>query len=366
MLPETFPPEILGLPFDPIPDVVPGVERFAGLQPARQLAILGPSRFKQYQEGTQLGDMVRFRQDPRWGPTRGLKPIRPGGSGGAPPVVPPAPAPAPAPTPAAAPAAAPAPAAPAPPTPTPVLPDDGSIRDRLGLFNASRGTKKEVRAGVDRAIETIDKYLRVPDSGVQPMLSVDYKDSRGIVAAYVHLHRKIDNGFVRSYMEIGPSAARSFSGKAWKQPDLTFIHEFSHYMDYEVLHGTSSHGSAALRAGAEAKKAGVLAGQQVANASAELADWYAAANTQGLRDRVSSRFFPGSREYNYFLSPDEMFARSMEQWFVRKTGDPELLRAMREAPTTFNYGMDPYWTDAEFDAVEQALDDYFRKKGMLR
>ena len=51
-------------------------EWFAGLDEARQKEILGPGHYKLYKEGMPLKDMVKITDNPVWGPTIGVKPLK--------------------------------------------------------------------------------------------------------------------------------------------------------------------------------------------------------------------------------------------------------------------------------------------------
>lgn len=53
-----------------------GADRFARLPADMQLAKLGPSRYKLYQEGMPLESMIGTRHSPLWGPMKVLEPLR--------------------------------------------------------------------------------------------------------------------------------------------------------------------------------------------------------------------------------------------------------------------------------------------------
>lgn len=62
----------------PLDVIEPGPDRFAALPPGDQRRVLGPTRHDKYMAGDlQLPDVVQYRDDPRWGPTRTQKPLQP-------------------------------------------------------------------------------------------------------------------------------------------------------------------------------------------------------------------------------------------------------------------------------------------------
>jgi len=332
-------PEVKAIPGVPAADPIrTGPDKFANLPPGDQRRVLGPTRHDKYLAGDlELPDVVQYHDDPRWGPTRTQAPV----TGSTPPVAPAAVAPA----------------------ISPHLNDDGSISDRMDIYAAKSGIKKKVLDGVQRAIHEIDKLLRVPN-GLLERIPVDYESRRGTAAFYQHSTRYVGEGanyhkkLVRSRLGIGTGAQDN--------PVTTFTHEFGHYMDFEVLHGTEYLVSAAAKAAQEQWVARIKAGETLTGATEELAAWYSAANSPELRARIGAAYSPGGKLHRYFLSPEEMFARSFEQWVALRSGDPALVAEIHNKWRTLNYSTDHYWTDDEFTPIAEALDEYFTRKGMLR
>jgi hypothetical protein len=79
MVPTT--PSLAEITGDPsIPDLRPGAVTsdaiMAGLDRSELVGIFGPRRLALLEEGVPIADMVEVRQDPRWGPTTRIKPIK--------------------------------------------------------------------------------------------------------------------------------------------------------------------------------------------------------------------------------------------------------------------------------------------------
>ena len=79
MVPRT--PSLAEITGDPsIPDLrspaVTPEDILRGLDRDEILGILGPRRYRLMQDGVPLSEMVEVRQDPRWGPTTRIKPIK--------------------------------------------------------------------------------------------------------------------------------------------------------------------------------------------------------------------------------------------------------------------------------------------------
>jgi len=79
MVPVT--PSLAEITGDPsIPDLRPGAVNadkiMAGLDRSELIGIFGPRRLALLEEGVPIADMVEVRQDPRWGPTTRIKPIK--------------------------------------------------------------------------------------------------------------------------------------------------------------------------------------------------------------------------------------------------------------------------------------------------
>lgn len=70
-------PELKAIPgVKPAAPIEPGAERFANLPAVDQRRVLGPARHDRYLAGDlKLPDVVRYRDHPRWGPTRGTNPL---------------------------------------------------------------------------------------------------------------------------------------------------------------------------------------------------------------------------------------------------------------------------------------------------
>lgn len=361
MVPIVEPPPDLGL--EGAPPILTGEARFAKLPEEDQLRILGPRRFSAYKNGTGLRGMVGRKNDPEWGPTHFLRPL------GARSAVAPRPTP---PAPSSPPTAAPPPTSPDFASGDSNLPE--SIRDRLDIFTAQRGTKKTVRDAIDHGMKRVDQVLRVPQ-GMDGMIDVRYTTgSRGRVGAYHKLTFRSSGEHAGSYIEIGGNSVIGARGA--RQGATTFVHEFGHYVDYETLGAETREGlrkarSAAQEAADEFREAGLIPGEFLADPRSPLAEWYAAANQQSFRDRIASAYPPrthytGSDPYLYFLSPTEMFARSFEMFIAHRSGDAELLSAIRASSEELGYRTDVYWTEEEWQPIEAALERFFEGKGMLR
>ncbi len=311
MIPEVAPAAELGLQLTDLPAPEMGVDVFAALPVAQQRQVLGPAKWRAYRDGRlSLEDLVRYRDDPVWGPTRSERPLRDVIGGATRPRAPRAVAPPP---------------AVAPTTPAPELVHP---RDVASVFTAKSGTKAQVLRAVERGLGAIGGLLRVPTD--RPTAVKYGTPSRRALAHY------------RSQRGTGDPVEIMMGSR---KPDLAaafFIHEFGHYIDAAVLRpGQDYQSDAAHQAGHE------------------LHDWQAAiAATDAVQEL--RRVLPRGRARTYYLSARELFARSFAQWVALRSGDSAL---MDEVRADLDAGVPTQWTDDDFGAVADAFDTLFTGRG---
>ena len=130
--------------------------------------------------------------------------------------------------------------------------------------------------------------------------------------------------------------------------ELTFVHEFGHYLDFEAF-GTP--GSSASRG----------------NDMSDVMDTIRATDhyqrLDGMRGATTD---PAElRDLNYLLDDAELFARAYSQWVAERSMDPMLLSQLDgyRLPVTdreLAFRRDYVWPDEDFAPVAAAFDDLFR------
>lgn len=136
---------------------------------------------------------------------------------------------------------------------------------------------------------------------------------------------------------------------------FAMLHEFGHFLDHAWIGGKGDFATKAL--------------QFSSSDDTPLGRWYAAVKdskaVQSIQDRVLKR---GEQKYkSYFLSPDELFARSYSQWVAEKSGGAlaDQLKSFREGWKGGAEGWSVQWEDEDFRGIAKALDALFRSLGWL-
>ncbi|TGL06488.1 phage head morphogenesis protein [Leptospira bouyouniensis] len=137
----------------------------------------------------------------------------------------------------------------------------------------------------------------------------------------------------------------------------TFLHEFGHLIDYQLMGPIGVYGS----------QSAALASFKTAVVGTKLYDRLKMAYRTGMimRDGEIIELSKALRDkIPYLLSTEEFFARSHEMYIARKLGSSELLRQIRKKEK-MNF-VSHYWDDDDFKKVEQVLDKIFNEHGILK
>ncbi len=321
MLPELAPQSVTGLPLEDIPPPRTGVDVFADLPAGTQRRILGPAKHNAYLAGDlTLPDVVRFRHDPTWGPTRSEAPLER--------VV--------RTTPPVADATGQPDVAPTAPVTKPT--------ETVDVFTAKSGMKAEVRRGVDQAMRIIDDlFAALPFGRAGKPLPVEHTSAR---KRYVAVYETRVNGITHNYRSSRIVMTNSHTNEAAG----TYLHEFGHYIDFELIDRDGP-----LR----------LGGASSATDPGDLAEWLAAVKASNGYQAIER----SPRLGGYFAKSTEVFARSFAQWAALRSGDTELLRSVIDDTWASHIAQGsphPQWTDPQdFAPIASALDTLFRKKGWM-
>jgi hypothetical protein len=313
-------------------EVESGEAWFARQSPAVQRQMMGPGMFDAYQRGRlDFRDLSQPYQDGVYGTmlreaTLGELGIRsPRRSQGSPPVPPTPPA---APTPAA-------PQGPAMGTP---------VRNALTLPAHPR-----LSAEFDQALDAIGD---VHGDGALPTIPIE-------VAGKVPGAPGAEAGYGFS----GTQARRIVVTRRAKAPQTALIHETGHFIDHQ----------------------GLGAGQWVSNDAAQgsgvLVPWWnAVTQSPSYRTLVDMRdhpmayaqpagqgimLIPERNLVQYFLEPDELWARSYEQYVTTRANRPVLTNSLTQRQTAPMYAA-AYWSDADFVPIANEIETLFQTLGWRR
>lgn len=288
-----------------------GAQRFAELSEAEQRTILGPTRYEAYKDGRLTLDdhpdtgVVQRRDDPVWGTTRTVRPIRD---------IPDAPRPT---------------VVPAPPA---------LVHPKDVIAGVSPGTMPKTYNAVTHTAEQIGTILRVPLGSTVPVIEAGSMPE-GVQGSF-------------SFARGGDRARDRIDVWRWtKEPHATFAHEFGHWLDCTRI-GT----------GVGERFASAL-GVEDAATDALIAEWRRAVmHSPAVGDLLEARRLRPTRQLEYLLTEEELWARSFAQWVATKTGDPELLDGIRAG---MRRTVPSQWTDAEFGPIAAAFDALFGHLGWL-
>ncbi len=137
----------------------------------------------------------------------------------------------------------------------------------------------------------------------------------------------------------------------------TFIHEFGHMVDFQMLGPSGTFGT----------KSAALASFKTAVIGTKLYDKLKMAYKTGIvKNSGGIITLPKKLRDNlpYLLSEEEFFARAHEMYIARKLGSSELLRQIRKKEE-MNF-ISHYWDDDDFKKVEQVLEKLFTEHGILK
>jgi SPP1 gp7 family putative phage head morphogenesis protein len=309
----------------PITDYSRPEERQTGLewfdeQPDEvQERMLGPAKFAAWRDGEfKLSDLVGYRDDPKWGPSRYEKSLRD------------------------------------------ILEEKGKsgswVRyDHLARIHSVRNPFREEIAKTkpegSRIGDTMDIHL------VRSQRSIARRTFNAIdrVHGDGELPRtRMETGTVPDNwdMEYNPMrnliTARSGRNSNFR---LDTIHEVGHMLDYKIFGNGAGYGSAS---------------------SGDLVEWRKAVRESEAYEKLKTAengLLIGDQilHVEYLLEEHELFARSYAQYITLRSGDRMLIN---ELQTRLNYDkIGPYseqWDIPDFEKIAHSFDNLFRKKSWLR
>lgn len=239
-------------------------------------------------------------------------------------------------------------------------------------FAGARGTKKDAADGIDEVFAALDEFMQLPPSrNASGKINIFWggqkftkKDLQSTVAYYQRWGNRQTGKYVKSEIGISGSGVKKEMTRREAVEDLasTFVHEFGHMVEGELF----------------GSKAAIT--RNIDNVDGELYDWFRAVSSSkmaghwretaldtlqdlGLSEASARRY------YDYYMSPEELWARSFAQWFARRTGGKvyteEALRAAGPFKSLVANGLDPHWAPDDFDEIAEAFDKLFREKGWM-
>lgn len=182
-------------------------------------------------------------------------------------------------------------------------------------------TPAQARQAVTAAAAAVAAVVRLPDDLPKPALMV------------------VPGTSIDGNAGIFTVGAGIRVAQAGPTPQVTYFHEYAHYLDWHVLGRPGRYGTEDRD---DPDLAPVLARIRSTPAFRELAQRFA-----GDPDRL-----------DYLQGADELWARSFAQWMVRRSTDPDVRRQLQSGPLT--------WSDAEFAPIDEAITELLRRKGLLR
>ena len=189
----------------------------------------------------------------------------------------------------------------------------------------------------------------------------------GIVGA----HRP---GVVGSFQPVGSIAAFDNSagieineGTEWARGG--FVHEFGHMLDYTAL-GINTLPSKYddTNQSPEAKAAIEKWKDAISESATVKAYWGAVRTRTGAMELVykGQRFLMGKQLHEYLMQPNELWARSYEQYIASKSQDPEILKHIDKNLISKSTGGRMQWDWDDFAPIEKAIDDLFAVNGWAK
>lgn len=287
----------------PQPDIKTGEERFAALSPDEQKEILGPSKFALYQGGQiELKDLVGRRDDPKWGPVIYEKSLSD--------------------------------------LPRPTLfqanPGGGFV-DPTTLVGSK--LNKGIDAEVKQALAAISEVHQIPPIAPVPVHAVQATKFSG------------------EYIPIGAGGPRYKISTLSRDKVGTMVHEFGHHLEFDLINGPGQ--------------------TSIVGTDPLFSDWRdaversSAVQTLALaRQALPAIGVPKAELDNldYLLYPWELWARSYHQFIARRSTDQALKSGMDRLIqlSTSGYYPPSQWDHADFDEIDRAIEEIFRKLKWLK
>jgi SPP1 gp7 family putative phage head morphogenesis protein len=319
-----------------------GEDYLRTLPEAEQREILGPTRFQMWSDGKPLREFVHSVPNEKWGPSQRLIPLR--DMQGAP-----KPASRPkVPTPTASPAKINTP---------PLNVKDGAKQTVTVVKN-----KKSVPAdlsgrqlSVAHMNKALEKDLRAALALIDGVHGPDGATRWGVPLPITRANKKNAHGYFGRSFRRGVGYTPNQIGICTDQhPRLTLVHEMGHYFDFS-MEGTGPVGgiefASNMPRGMSPERKALW--NEFIDACADTDELrYVKANLRGkLRD--------------YYVSPEEMFARAYSQYIAVKSKDPTLLAEI-ESVRTHPVAFFTQWTDQAFGPIESALDAILKSYQMIK
>lgn len=152
----------------------------------------------------------------------------------------------------------------------------------------------------------------------------------------------------------------------------SLVHEKGHVIDEQYLMSAADH-----QAHPDVRYASQLAAAE--KGEGPLVPWFDAVTKsdaygelKAMRSRAELRARSGKqkaikilKDLEYYLKPQEVFARSLVQYVANRTSNRMMKRQWESFLRENTLGQGVHWTDHDFKDIDAALDEVFRSKGMV-
>lgn len=199
--------------------------------------------------------------------------------------------------------------------------------------------RKEVGVAVRRTFALIDQVHNVPDG----LAKLPIRTNRSLKSQAVYEYYDAPDGEKPKQISVNPDRSQHL--------ELSFTHEFGHYLDSQVFDRRSG------------------ATKEMLALRDAIYDTEAMKTLQVIAESsVNSKAV--TRRASYYFSKTEAFARAYAQYIAMKTQDPELVSQVNGILTydrTLN-NVYPYsqWGVKDFEPVYHAFDKLFASKKLLK
>ena len=231
------------------------------------------------------------------------------------------------------------------------------------------------RGEVERGLEILDQLLVVPPNpawggkgntslgtGVSRLPVNLERDASSIQNKRGHFRFEIEDfGTSLKSTKIGISAHDGDQSESDNHRASTLLHEFGHYLDFA---GFANGPSGEFSYGSDRVYSDIPLMENVIDLIASSDD------VIRLRDFLSGRPDLNS---DYWLSPEELWARAFTQWAITRSGDTGLLEGLLDRSQMGRGGLlglgrpaINHWDPESFSPIAEAMDELFREAGWLR
>lgn len=261
-----------------------------------------------------------------------------------------------------------------------------SVREILGIPKTGK-----LRTQIEPGIQGLDRVFRMPDLPKIRLRATAGKSNRGGYNRADALDEAGHHIAVPNEIRISASP-----DDAVDSPALTLTHEMGHYLDNQGFRrqgvdptnadGTWFESIAAyeyVRLAARMRDQGI----PLYVKKPPLADWYEAVRQTHSFAELSTCTYEEIGTHSYLLNPKELWARCVAQYVATRSGQPDLLKALRswqnmpktqdvalqigdsevpfQAPTPTAW-LFHQWSDDDFAPVAAEMDKIFKERGWLR